>query len=70
MGHPEPFNLKYLAVGNEQWDYDEKHGGYGQQAKVLLGEYARQDKQLEHLQRRGGKCPHCVPFYSGYRLAA
>lgn len=21
MGHPEPFNLKYLAVGNEQWDY-------------------------------------------------
>ena len=29
MGHPEPFNLKYLGVGNEQWDYDEKHGGYG-----------------------------------------
>ena len=29
MGHPEPFNLKYLAVGNEQWDYDEAHGGYG-----------------------------------------
>lgn len=22
MGHPEPFNLKYLGVGNEQWDYD------------------------------------------------
>ncbi len=29
MGHPEPFNLKYLGVGNEQWDYDEQHGGYG-----------------------------------------
>ena len=29
MGHPAPFNLKFLAVGNEQWDYDEKHGGYG-----------------------------------------
>jgi alpha-L-arabinofuranosidase len=29
MGHPEPFNLKYLGVGNEQWDYDEKHGDYG-----------------------------------------
>lgn len=27
MGHPAPFNLHYLAVGNEQWDYDEKHGG-------------------------------------------
>ena len=21
MGHPAPFNLKYLAIGNEQWDY-------------------------------------------------
>ena len=29
MGHPEPFNLKYLGVGNEQWDYDEQHGDYG-----------------------------------------
>ena len=29
MGHPEPFNLKFLGVGNEQWDYDEQHGGYG-----------------------------------------
>jgi alpha-L-arabinofuranosidase len=29
MGHPEPFNLKYLGVGNEQWDYDEAHGNYG-----------------------------------------
>ena len=22
MGHPEPFNLKYIGIGNEQWDYD------------------------------------------------
>ena len=29
MGHPEPFGLKYLGVGNEQWDYDDAHGGYG-----------------------------------------
>ena len=29
MGHPQPFGLKFLGVGNEQWDYDEKHGGYG-----------------------------------------
>ena len=27
MGHPEPFNLHFLGIGNEQWDYDEKHGG-------------------------------------------
>lgn len=27
MGHPEPFNLKYLGVGNEQWmeDYFERY---------------------------------------------
>ena len=29
MGHSAPFNLKFLGVGNEQWDYDEKHGGFG-----------------------------------------
>ena len=23
MGHPEPFGLKFLAVGNEQWDYQD-----------------------------------------------
>lgn len=23
MGHPEPFNLKYIGIGNEQWDYDD-----------------------------------------------
>ncbi|MCF0192447.1 MAG: alpha-L-arabinofuranosidase, partial [Prevotella sp.] len=23
MGHPEPFNLKMLGVGNEQWDYED-----------------------------------------------
>ncbi|UCG08139.1 MAG: hypothetical protein JSV83_05685, partial [Desulfobacterales bacterium] len=22
MGHPEPFNLKYVGVGNEQWGPD------------------------------------------------
>ena len=29
MGHPAPFNIKFLGVGNEQWDYDEAHGNYG-----------------------------------------
>lgn len=22
MGHPEPFNMKYIGIGNEQWDAD------------------------------------------------
>ena len=29
MGHPAPFNLTFLGVGNEQWYYGEAHGGYG-----------------------------------------
>ena len=29
MGHPAPFNLKFLGVGNEQWDYDKEHGDFG-----------------------------------------
>lgn len=34
MGHPEPFNMKYLGVGNEQWDeqYVERFQAF---AKVL-----------------------------------
>ncbi|MBQ0057292.1 MAG: carbohydrate binding domain-containing protein [Bacteroidales bacterium] len=30
MGHPAPFGLKYLAIGNEQWDYDQAHGHNGE----------------------------------------
>ena len=40
MGHPAPFNLKYLAVGNEQWDYDEAHGGYGPVFTERLKKYS------------------------------
>ena len=31
MGHPEPFNMKYLAVGNENWDqgYYERYEEFG-----------------------------------------
>lgn len=38
MGHPEPFHLKYLGVGNEQWDeqYIER---YKEFAKVLKAKY-------------------------------
>jgi len=35
MGHPEPFNLKFLGVGNEQWDYDAKHSPTKQDAPVF-----------------------------------
>ncbi len=38
MGHPQPFNLKFLGVGNEQWDqqYIER---YKEFAKVLKQKY-------------------------------
>ena len=35
MGHPEPFGLKYLGVGNEQWDYDAKHSPTGEADPVF-----------------------------------
>ncbi len=40
MGHPAPFNLKYLGVGNEQWDeqYLER---YKEFEKVLKQRYPR-----------------------------
>lgn len=38
MGHPEPFNLKFIGVGNEQWDeqYIER---YREFEKVLKSKY-------------------------------
>lgn len=35
MGHPEPFNLKYIGVGNEQWgpDYIERYKVFNQAIK-------------------------------------
>ena len=33
MGHPEPFNLEYLGVGNEQWEDAPKQKGTGKPAK-------------------------------------
>lgn len=35
MGHPEPFNMKYLGVGNENWDqiYYERYEEFGWELK-------------------------------------
>jgi len=32
MGHPEPFNMKYIGVGNEQWgpEYIERYKGFNE----------------------------------------
>lgn len=35
MGHPEPFNLKYLGVGNEQWDYDD-NAAFTKRLKIFV----------------------------------
>ncbi|MCH4552276.1 alpha-L-arabinofuranosidase C-terminal domain-containing protein [Aestuariibaculum lutulentum] len=36
MGHPEPFRLKYIGVGNEQWgpDYIERYKAFAQAIKA------------------------------------
>ena len=38
MGHPEPFNLKYIGVGNEQWgeEYFERYEAF---AKAIKAKY-------------------------------
>ena len=35
MGHPAPFNLKYLGVGNEQWDYKDNKA-FSKRLKVFI----------------------------------
>ena len=55
MGHPEPFNLKYLGVGNEQWDYDEAHGGYGPVFTERLKKFNRQVSLAETHRHHGSE---------------
>ena len=38
MGHPEPFQLKYLGVGNEQWD-EQYFDRYKEFEKILKQKY-------------------------------
>src|SRR5665647_3500847 len=45
MGHPAPFNLKMMGVGNENWgpQYVERYDNYQRNAsKIFAGEYAAQ----------------------------
>ena len=35
MGHPEPFNLKFLGVGNEQWDYKD-NAAFTKRLKIFI----------------------------------
>lgn len=35
MGHPEPFNMKLLGVGNEQWDYEDNPAYTARLAKFM-----------------------------------
>jgi alpha-L-arabinofuranosidase len=40
MGHPEPFNMKYLAVGNEQWG-DDYFARYNLFVRALKQRYSK-----------------------------
>ncbi len=35
MGHPEPFNLKFLGIGNEQWDYKD-NAAFTKRLKIFV----------------------------------
>ena len=47
MGHPAPFNLKYLGIGNEQWgpQYFERYALF---EKAIQGEISRNCSCIKH----------------------
>src|SRR5690606_40158802 len=39
MGHPEPFNMKYLGIGNEQWGPE-----YFERYKIFAKAFSRSEE--------------------------
>ncbi|MBQ0072584.1 MAG: carbohydrate binding domain-containing protein [Prevotella sp.] len=52
MGHPEPFNLKYLGVGNEQWDY-ENNPAFTSRLKKFLDVLKKQHPEIKYIGTTG-----------------
>lgn len=46
MGHPDPFNMKYLGVGNEQWDYLD-NAAYTDRLKAFVKELRKQHPEIQ-----------------------
>ncbi len=46
MGHPEPFNLKMLGVGNEQWDYED-NAAYTERLAAFMKVLRKQHPEIK-----------------------
>ena len=52
MGHPEPFNLHYLAVGNEQWDYKDNEA-YTARLKKFMSVLKKKHPEIKYIGTTG-----------------
>lgn len=52
MGHPAPFNLKFLGVGNEQWDYKD-NPAFTARLKKFLDVLKKQHPEIKYIGTTG-----------------
>ncbi len=52
MGHPAPFNLKFLGVGNEQWDYKD-NPAFTARLKKFMDVLKKQHPEIKYIGTTG-----------------
>ncbi len=52
MGHPEPFNLHYLGVGNEQWDYKD-NAAFTTRLKKFMDVLSKKHPEIKYIGTTG-----------------
>ncbi len=52
MGHPAPFNLKYMGIGNEQWDYKD-NPVFTKRLKMFLDVLKKQHPEIKYIGTTG-----------------
>lgn len=52
MGHPAPFNMKYLGVGNEQWDYKD-NPAYTARLKKFMDVLSKKHPEIKYIGTTG-----------------
>lgn len=52
MGHPAPFNLKYMGVGNEQWDYKD-NPVFTERLKMFLDVLKKKHPEIKYIGTTG-----------------
>ena len=52
MGHPEPFNLKYVGIGNEQWDYKD-NPVFTKRLKIFLDAVRKVHPEIKYIGTTG-----------------